>query len=85
MLKLVYSKEIILNESIIFNILFKASPPCEAFSYLTRVMVINGYSAATDSTFSYSASAQVKFFPPSFDLQTVFIDFSVIFSLSLET
>ncbi|QDZ74598.1 hypothetical protein D0437_16625 [Bacillus cereus] len=85
MLKSAYSKEVILNESIIFNTLFKASPPCEAFSYLTRVMVINCYYAATDPTFSYSVSAHVKFFPPSFDLQTVFIDFSVIFSLSLET
>ncbi len=85
MLKLVYSKEVILNASIIFNTLFKASPPCEAFSYLTRIVVINRYYAATHPTFSYSASAHVKFFPPSFDLQILFIDFSVILSFSLET
>ncbi len=40
MLKLVYSQEeVILNKSIIFNTLFKALPPCKAFSYLTRVVV----------------------------------------------
>lgn len=40
MIKLVYSQEeVILNKSIIFNTLFKALPPCKAFSYLTRVVV----------------------------------------------
>ncbi len=40
MLKLVYSQEeVILNKSIIFNILFKALPPARLFSYLNRVVV----------------------------------------------
>lgn len=39
MLKLVYSQEeVILNKSIIFNTLFKALPPCKAFSYLTSIV-----------------------------------------------
>lgn len=46
MIKLVYSQEeVILNKSIIFNTLFKALPPCKAFSYLTRVVVF-GYASS---------------------------------------
>ena len=77
MLKLVYSKEAILNESINFNTLFKASP--------LSINLNSSYQRNATPLFSYSASAHVNFFPPLFDLQILFIDFPVIFSLSLET